>query len=185
MESSPTSSVESSPISSQLREQMQAARAQGKGVVLCGDLNIAWRAADLPWRQALIDTTCLQGPLSIALLSSTTQLATTKLPAVESTSGCAEVSPVAAVDTCRLALAGGGSEGRGKQNCTRELTPPELSREELLLRLRAALTSCKADGDGADGDGSEGHVAEMCRRERVPVHRLEKALENCMPAVER
>ena len=37
-----------------LAARMAAARAEGKQVVLCGDLNIAARGVDVPWRQCML-----------------------------------------------------------------------------------------------------------------------------------
>ena len=43
-----------------LRCKMDALRAAGRRVVLCGDLNIAARGADVPWRQSLLPVSALQ-----------------------------------------------------------------------------------------------------------------------------
>eukprot|EP00966_Prymnesium_polylepis_P236871 5478228-Prymnesium_polylepis.1 len=126
---------------------MQEVRAAGRAVVLCGDLNIAWRPQDAPWKLAMVPSAALCDLTSAAAAAT-------------------QAADAQAADVHAAAARGEASDGPAAQSeatfGTDDATPAEGA--PLGPKLLEAL-------------GGAPLPDELLRRARIPVHEIDKEIE--------
>ena len=151
---------------------MQRLRATGRAAVLCGDLNISWRAQDVPWKLAMVPSARLCGlaeaaRAAVASAAYEPQRADTPDEAASREAvAVAEEQPAASdaaaeEDRPSADVAGAALTSAAPSPLD---APPPADAPPLLAALFGAL------------GGSELPEA-LLRRARVPIHDIEKEIE--------
>ena len=177
-----------------LRRRMQALRQAGRVVLLAGDLNIAWRSVDVPWRVAMVPAATLCTLLQIDAPAGTSDV-------IPGESG----PPESAVEPCGGAASAAAAAAAAAEAAEASAAAYTAETADAAAAAAAAAAADAADAaDTADAApdaeatavkplgealreaiGDAAVPIELLRRSRVPVHSLDKALSTTVPDAER
>ena len=139
-----------------LRRKMTSLRAAGRRVVLCGDLNIASRGRDVPWKQSALPVSALQ------LGANDPAHPLDEAPAADGPNGWSTFGPDAVVQMAAQAAAAELRKVMGPERLTTLAATvggcTTLNVGALLKRLHAALR-----GNGVGGTGGDGAETDAAR----------------------